>query len=816
MKRYTRPGIWILLTLFALWAVACTGSTVDISGADGDDDPDGDGAADGDGEEAVDGDDVVLDGDVVDKPLSDFNIPIDFLTQDVDWVACPLNEDSLEGDGECADIEVPLFWDDPKEENISLRIKRLKVDGAKRQLWLLSGGPGYSGTVSYGQWMNSQGPDSIPETDFYALDHRGTGRSTRMGCPNQEAEDSEFGVAVSQDEYADCADYYLREGFAPEAFNVTQAAIDVGAVAELLKENEKELFVMGVSYGTYWAHRYTQLFPLQPVGVIFDSVAPSDRTFFDLYDIEADVTMKTVMDLCAEDPVCGEKLGEDPYQVSLDALNAFRNGSCPELSEDFGITPEHLQMLGANIARNWYGRVMVPAIFHRLERCEPDDVRIIYNALVVLMGTKPPTASDRMYSTLLADNISISEMISPDAKTAAQMTELYLDMLVSSRVAYNVLTKIGLWPAYDHDQYVYEWAAPEVPILMLNGGLDMQTPIDMAQRAGEMLTGENQFFIEIPFGNHGVTRQSPVMTEDAEHCGTQILLSYLDDPQAEPDISCLNDLEEPDFAGYPEYTEYYFNSPDMWENVPLDLECGVADEFYISFADNYLSFNFSGRINDISDIRIGMGDFTLVLDGENINVDSWASYTYTTVISGFPVMMIQSLGNLVNVDANHVTYHLSRMTIPDSLLKEMKGGDVNLSTLADGGILVETIESEEKDVGAKHYTKLCQASVTDTSFDAQNSFFLCHEDNETFSTGEKLKAAANVGLTTDADKLAACFCYEGQGTPVDCDDFDALDTSGGSKSLKKYRLPRLMGLTKPDFDLNIWRSSRPIDLSPSF
>ena len=50
--------------------------------------------------------------------------------------------------------------------------------------------------------------------------------------------------------------------------------MDVGELINLFKRNgiHDSAFVYGVSYGTYWAERYMQLFPRQAKGVILDSV----------------------------------------------------------------------------------------------------------------------------------------------------------------------------------------------------------------------------------------------------------------------------------------------------------------------------------------------------------------------------------------------------------------------------------------------------------------------------------------------------------------------------------------------------------------
>lgn len=59
------------------------------------------------------------------------------------WEPCPLLTDGAGEDAECAVVEVPRDWDDPTGETIELFVKRIPGSGQKkRQVWLLSGGPG--------------------------------------------------------------------------------------------------------------------------------------------------------------------------------------------------------------------------------------------------------------------------------------------------------------------------------------------------------------------------------------------------------------------------------------------------------------------------------------------------------------------------------------------------------------------------------------------------------------------------------------------------------------------------------------------------
>lgn len=164
----------------------------------------------------------------------------------------------------------------PSGPTIDMFVKRYKPKGGKslRAVWFLhKGAQGPRDTYSKG--FPNRIETKFPDVDFYMPDHRGTGKSTRLGCAVQEASDSEGGIAITDAEWPAClADVKAREGGRLPFFNVTNAANDLGVMIARTKPEGQPVFVYGVSYGTYWAHRYLQLYPNQANGVVFDSIFP--------------------------------------------------------------------------------------------------------------------------------------------------------------------------------------------------------------------------------------------------------------------------------------------------------------------------------------------------------------------------------------------------------------------------------------------------------------------------------------------------------------------------------------------------------------
>ncbi|MEQ1568670.1 MAG: hypothetical protein ABMA64_23730 [Myxococcota bacterium] len=123
----------------------------------------------------------------------------------VGWERCPLQVDGKGPPTQCATVDVPLWPDEPDGPTIELFAQRhLARGGGDRVLWLLPGGPGQTGAV-YESFVEDL-DHALPHTDLYLFEHRGVGRSTRLGCPDQEDPASDGGIDVTGDEWPACLD----------------------------------------------------------------------------------------------------------------------------------------------------------------------------------------------------------------------------------------------------------------------------------------------------------------------------------------------------------------------------------------------------------------------------------------------------------------------------------------------------------------------------------------------------------------------------------------------------------------------------------
>lgn len=492
----------------------------------------------------------------------------------VTWSPCSLHEGKDDGLAECAQVPLPLFWENPDGKTLDIYAKRYLAAGeSTTQLWLLHGGPGASGVIMFPAMMEIL-REYLPDVDIYTLDHRGTGYSARLACPEQEAEDSIAGVNVDIIELDDCF-AHLKDtiGNWQQAVTTTHSAIDLGAYIHLTREPGKKVIVWGGSYGSYWAHRYLQVFADQADvfadqadGVSIAGIAPPGATFL-TFDEEANKAAQLFMGVCKEDPVCSDKLGGDPWAKLVEVMDKLRSGHCSSL----GFNYDRIRALFAYVLYYYPHHSVVPAVVYRLERCTDEDVEAVKFLWDVTFG-EGGTWDIESYSLLLQHHITFSEMWEhPDYPDVSAMQEYLFGIYETSYVAKNngllKLDYYQVWPAYSDEVYDDQWARTTTPMLMLQGKLDPATTWSKAIALKQHFTAPHQVFVTFDYAPHSVFFATPLSrSEDAEHCGMKLFVDFIDSPDSEIDLSCVAKTLPPDFQGTPELAEVLLGTNDYWEN----------------------------------------------------------------------------------------------------------------------------------------------------------------------------------------------------------------------------------------------------------
>jgi len=487
-------------------------------------------------------------------------------TEALRWEACDLYSAGGGPAAECSRLAMPIFWGEVDSQTIPVFVKRLRaVEPRRGQLWLLQGGPGGSGEGM--ETLAEKFAARHPDLDLYIPDHRGTGRSARLSCTVAERFDTRGSAVIVADEWPACIDAIEDAwGIYLDGFTTTAAARDLGEWIHRTREPLDEVLVLGVSYGTFWAHRYLKLFPDQPTAIILDSICSPGACTMPGYDARFNETAHGFFDRqCADDPICREKLGADPWSKVAAVFTKMEQGACPQLF-DMGINRQTLRTSLGVLFRDWRLRVYLPAVVYRIERCSEGDVRALL-AFSEALGLQESFVfmDPGLDSDILGSHILFSELWDEPAPSLDVIEQAAQRAFVSLDVAYDVAWLYEPWPRYPRDPMVDQWAVASLPMLMLNGTLDPQTPMEVAEPARARFTDGHQTFVTIPNAAHATLIQSP--TVGGGQCGMMVTDSFLDNPEGRLDLSCLNDLEPIDFNGVPAYSQFLFGEADMWENA---------------------------------------------------------------------------------------------------------------------------------------------------------------------------------------------------------------------------------------------------------
>ena len=200
----------------------------------------------------------------------------EFYGQDVDWQEC---------DGfQCADITVPLDYDDPSGKTITISMLKRPADGKPiGSLFVNPGGPGGSGKdVAESAEFYFDG-DIRSNFDIIGFDPRGVGDSTPIECVDDATldrlldasyPDTDEGKKAYEADLTTIADGCEKNsGDLLPYVGTYYAAQDIDVMRQLV--GDPKLYYTGFSYGTFLGGEYAQLFPDNVGRLVLDGAVDS-------------------------------------------------------------------------------------------------------------------------------------------------------------------------------------------------------------------------------------------------------------------------------------------------------------------------------------------------------------------------------------------------------------------------------------------------------------------------------------------------------------------------------------------------------------
>jgi hypothetical protein len=150
--------------------------------------------------------------------------PLDSTSGGLTWSACDLSHfdtgTTLPPTLQCANFSVPMDWDEPSGDRITLGLVRLPRPENSTiprvgSLFINPGGPGGESSleiINIGTYLTSSYADILNAFDLIGLDSRGVGLSPNVKCNEDIEKERVSRFPATQEEYDELVDKYRRYG----------------------------------------------------------------------------------------------------------------------------------------------------------------------------------------------------------------------------------------------------------------------------------------------------------------------------------------------------------------------------------------------------------------------------------------------------------------------------------------------------------------------------------------------------------------------------------------------------------------------------
>lgn len=453
---------------------------------------------------------------------------------DCGWLIAP-EDRSNPDNGETVQLHVAIF--------------RTTAEGAPNDpIVYLEGGPGGDALETIPYAFTQAFAPFTEHRDFIMFDQRGTGFSSpSLECtettdlayelldddiPTEEALQQELAALAA------CRDR-LEEEADLSQYNSEASAADLADLRIALGYEEWNLF--GISYGTRLALTTMRDHPEGIRSVILDSTYPPQVSLPLEAGVNADRAFDVFFNSCATDPECSEAFPdlETRFFELIDALNA--TPTTVTILDVFTLDEYDAIVDGdtliALLFQSLYSSDLIPILPGLIEDAESGDFQSLELLLSNFLANIGFISAGQTYSVQCREEVPFTD---PVALRGSGDFDPYIKRFVESGTNTGpfVLEICDLWDVGEADPIENQPVVSDIPALVLAGEFDPITPPSWGSLAAETLP--NSFYFEFPGLGHG--------TSVADPCPLSIAQGFLDDPQANPDSSCIGDMAGPDFV----------------------------------------------------------------------------------------------------------------------------------------------------------------------------------------------------------------------------------------------------------------------------
>jgi pimeloyl-ACP methyl ester carboxylesterase len=411
------------------------------------------------------------------------------------------------GSAECAELDVPVDYDDPEGDTLALSVARVPASGERiGALFVNPGGPGGTATDFAAGMAFSLPPDVTEHFDIVGVDPRGVGAS-EIDCGGDltelygldysldSPEDTDALLSVSQQYVDGCQ---AAAGDLLPFLGTEEVARDIDAVRAAM--GDEQLSYLGFSYGTAIGQMLAELFPERIRAMVIDGVVDLGPTGVETAIDQAagfEAALQAFADDCDADSSC--PLAPDAMGAIERLQEEVERAPIPAEPRDLG--PGELS---TGLALPLYSQSRWPSLAEAVAAALDGDGSL----MVVLADEYLSGASFDIYFAVNCIDFDWpeepQELLDAAAAAAAESPH-FAEPIVNDYV------RCAMWPA-EEDPLPAPTAPDAPPILVVSTTNDPATPYEAGVRTAERL--ETGVLLTYEGEGHGVVGNGVACVDD--------------------------------------------------------------------------------------------------------------------------------------------------------------------------------------------------------------------------------------------------------------------------------------------------------------
>ncbi len=451
---------------------------------------------------------------------------------------------------ECGYLVVPQDRENPDGPEVRLHVAVFPAESDLRApdpVVYLEGGPGGEALEVLNLVFEDRFAPFLIRRDVIVFDQRGTGYSEpSLACEPyrdlgfemlDDLLEPEESLALEYDVLAGCRDQYLADGVDLNQYNSADSAADLADLRTALGISEWNLY--GISYGTRLALTAMRDHPEGIRSVILDSSYPPEVDGVASIPANAARAFDVLFAGCAADNACAEAFPDlerrlfdlvdrlDASPISVPVVDVFTG-------RDYTAVLTGGDLLGV-IFQALYDESLIRSIPQLIDQVEQDDYRDLGNLLSLFIANGEFFSVGMHASVQCYEEVPFSD---PEATREATGQYPYMARIVEGSITQSTSAWefCEMWGTGPGDPIEAEPVSSDIPAVVLAGEYDPITP--PADGAAVARRLPNATYLEFPGLGHAVT---------SAECPRSIVIAFLDDPTGPLDLSCRNEMGEPDF-----------------------------------------------------------------------------------------------------------------------------------------------------------------------------------------------------------------------------------------------------------------------------